>query len=132
MNPRLRFLFVLALLLSFTQNSKAQSTAPEVSLYWKFITERSQADFFYRIADCDNKKYLFLRVKNDMPKERVISFTIEINGGGKITKEISLNTAPVAILEPDCMDKEKNKILKIELSPQFDAASLEVKIKLHE
>jgi len=123
---------LLILLLSFTQNSRAQTTDSAETRYWKFITEKSMVDFFYRIADCENSKQLYLRVKNDFPKERTISFTVEITAPEKINKKISIDAAPVAILEPDCNNRDKNKILRIDLPPKFDVSALEVKINMHE
>lgn len=126
------FLILLIGLLTSTSNLKAQTSSGNATVYWKFITEESMVDFFYRLVDCENKKQVYLRVKNDLGKERVISFTVEITGAEKIGKEISLDASPAAILEPACDDEDKNKMLKIELPPNFDVSSLEIKIKLHQ
>ena len=133
MRHKPKFLILMIVLLASISNLKAQtSSAITPVIYWKFITEKSMVDFFYRVAECENTKQIYLRVKNDLPKERVISFTVEITGTEKISKEISLNAIPAAILEPDCDDKSKNKMLRIDLPPKFNVSSLEVKIKLHQ
>lgn len=124
---------ILFYLLLTVNKLSAQTSSPDAPpVYWKFITEKSMVDFFYRIVESENTKQIYLRVKNDLGKERVISFTVEITGTKKISKEISLNAAAAAILDPDYNDKSRNNMLKIDLPPEFDISSLEVKIKLHQ